>query len=497
MNNTVVKSVLSVLIGATLLSGCTTNKNIPDNIDEVWSEDEAKNRMVDNWRKAEPPITFIPNNSHMVIEEQRRIPDGVYNQKIKTSFNAEATMMDLAPILKTFGLYMVIPEAEVRDQSIVLIDFEGKLGDYLNAMEAAYGVSFNYHDGNILTVDSRTSFQLKIPQDPEVAAQIQKDLSALGATDVNHSVHAGTVFYKATQRIHSSIVNYLERISVNTSLVSMQVAVITVQLDRHRSEGVNWSELNMRLGSYNEEDDPNYIPPTDGEDSDEGTGDEPIDTVDEVLGTNLGDMRTGAQVTGSGSSLQMEKGDFSLNAVIEYLSTYGKTETSQSLLMKTLSGREVAITSGQNIPYVDDIGSTESTDDDSLSNEVNIEFLDIGTKLNLIPWYDSDSQFVTIDVNLEISALMAWVDLQAGNAVGSITQPQTQEQTFTDVVKVMAGDSVIIGGITYDNATDNRNAPSFAEDSDIAFQDLQFSRNSTFILIRPTVTVFGADKAKN
>jgi len=72
-----------------------------------------------------------------------------------------------------------------------------------------------------------------------------------------------------------------------------------------------------------------------------------------------------------------------------------------------------------------------------------------------------------------------------------ITQPQTQTQKFTNLMKLKTGDSSVIGGIMYDTISDNRTGISYLENMDIASQSKQTTKNAVFILLRPSVTVFG------
>ncbi|MGD1524475.1 type II secretion system protein GspD [Vibrio owensii] len=488
------RSALSIAIGCLVLSGCSSSdKAIPDSVEDNWNEDSVKAKMIDDWRTAEPPIQYVPTNADLVLEKEDRLPEHLYNQHLSTDFNGSGTMMDLIPLLKQYGLYLVIPEEELINQSIVIIQFEGKLGDYLSAMEAAYGISFNYHQGNILTVDKLTSFQLRIPQDKVIADQIQKDLEAMGGTEIKYSVNSGTVFYKATQKQHKIITKYLERLSINTSLVSMQVAVITLRQEKNKAEGINWSELNMSLG-FGPDDTLGVKGSDNGSSDDNEDSDNASSAADAIVGAVTGSVNDyRGHLGGHNSSLYVSRGDFTMSAVVDYLSTYGDTETSQSLLLKTLSGREVKINSGEKVPYISEISNDDDDDDDSSGNSSNvtIEFLDLGTKLNLTPWFDSDSQFITVNVDLEISGLTGWIDLNGGNIVGVVSQPQTHQQKFTDVIKVPAGDSVIIGGISSKQSSDNRNAPIFLDKTDATYQKVKETKTSTFILIRPTVTVFG------
>ncbi|TOJ31935.1 hypothetical protein CGI42_27055, partial [Vibrio parahaemolyticus] len=74
------------------------------------------------------------------------------------------------------------------------------------------------------------------------------------------------------------------------------------------------------------------------------------------------------------------------------------------------------------VPYIDELSGTSDTESDSESSDVSVTYLDLGTKLHLKPWFDAKSQLVTIDFGMEISSLTKWVELNAGNQLGMVSQ---------------------------------------------------------------------------
>lgn len=516
------------LLTTTLLGGCATGKNIPENIN-MDNEDNLTEKTIKEWSKKVSAVTYVDQNGPLVVEEPLRLPANIRNMPFSTTMNLDTTMASLAAYLEPMGLYVVIPEKELADKKMPVFNFKGKLGDFLNAIGVAYGVSFNWNPGNIVTVESMASYMLRIPQDETLAATVSKNLESLGAEDVDVSVEAGTISYRTGYRSHQRILNFLERLSVNSALVSLQVAVINVSVDRNRKTGIDWQELNMTLGREatleqfareNRADEDvvpgfghlgykpgqkEYFPertPATGSglasaaaDSDDDSSNSGEGESFPLPGLNFSDMTAGGALGGQESNLRLAKGDFSFSAAIDYLSTYGETETRQSLILKTLSGKDVKIKSGQKVPYIESIGISGDSESGEVSDnsmgQVKIEEVDIGLDLQLLPYFESDSELVTINVSLELSSLLSFIELSAGRQVGSVTRPNVQSQEFTDVVKIKAGESVIIGGITYDKGKDNTSAPSFMERWGMAHSDIAYTRNSMFIMIRPTVTVFG------
>jgi type II secretory pathway component GspD/PulD (secretin) len=318
-----------------------------------------------------------------------------------------------------------------------------------------------------------------------LATQVKESLDSLGASSVTYSLASGSISYKANHDDHNRIVDYMERLSLNAALVSIQASIVTVALDSNNNTGFDWSALSTTFGAESVFDELNGTTTTTTDDDSDST------SLITGIGSNLADAKSLLSLSGSAAGLSVLKGDLNFTAAINFLSTYGNTETKQSVLMKTLSGKEVGIKSINNIPYVDEVGvqSTDTGYSDGFGSS-SIETLEVGLDLTLKPYYSADSELVTIDLTLGLSSLLGYIELQAGDQLGTISYPNTQEQEFSDIVKLRAGEPVIVGGITYDQVTDSRSNPSFLEDYETASKNETVTRNAMFILLRPTVTIF-------
>lgn len=521
------KTMIAAAISLFALGGCASNSTIPLDPEAEFEKSKQTQQLIDSWRTDEPAMTFINDGGNLIITEPLRIPKEIADMPFKSEIALSGKMQDLAGALKPLGIYVAIPEESLRDKPLVVFEFDGKLGDFLNALGAAYKVSFNWNQGGVLTIESSSMYMIKVPQDKTIADSLSANIKSLGAENVDVSMEAGAISYKADYRTHQRVANFMEHVSKNSALVSMQVAIINVSLDKSKKTGIDWSELNFHVGKAAafknaktleaefvdslESGDSNNS--NSSNDSDATGSENKVNLTDFLLkGTGLGDVGAMTNIGGQGTNLMLSKGDFAIGAVIDYLSTYGKTETSQSVLMKTLSGKQVMMKSNQEIAYVDSVGvsnlgSGDSSDSGGSSNSnsngsnsnsgsglglgtVKIETVDIGLDLKLVPYFQASSELVTINVDLKLSSLLSFINLSAGDQLGTITRPNLQEQEFTDLVKIRAGETVIIGGITYDQKGDNRNAPAFLENVGGAHTDASFKRNAMIIMIRPTVTIF-------
>ena len=124
------KTILAVLLSAFFLGVCASNTTIPDNPEERFKQALDKQNLIDEWKNSEPAITYIDDNSSLLVDEPMRIPNSIHNMPFNSSLSASGTMSDLAGILKPMGIFVAIPDEELRDKSLVLFDFDGKLGDF-------------------------------------------------------------------------------------------------------------------------------------------------------------------------------------------------------------------------------------------------------------------------------------------------------------------------------------------------------------------------------
>ncbi len=487
---------LGLLATLVALSGCS-GLSIPKDV-VLPSKTEVTDDIRSQWSTETPALRKIAMKDDFIIESPDRIPDDVAKKKIEVTFSKDSTLDDLAGVLNGLGFYMVVPEDELRANKMAIYEFKGTFGQFMNAMSVAHNLSFSWMPGNIIMVQKEKPYILQIPQNDNVAKAIAENITALGAKEAKASIQAGTIHYKASEQDQRRILEMVERMGLNAAVVSMQVAIINVTLDRERNTGFDWGSLKVGIGAQDlgvTDDASQSLPGT--TDPITGIPVPPTGTPSDepALGNNLKDMASFLGLTKEGIALNLAKGDFNFMSAYRMLSTYGEAKTTQSVLMDSLSGEEVTIKSGQKIPYIKSVGVNSASNNGTTNNNnslgsTDISEVDIGLELKLTPFYDNRAQTVTIGVDLSLSSLLRYVELSAGNQLGSVSRPLTQEQAFTDLVRVRAGESVIIGGLTYDSINDNRSNLTFLENTDTASQARKVSRTAMFILMRPTVTVF-------
>jgi type II secretory pathway component GspD/PulD (secretin) len=466
------------IIAASILSGCT-GLSIPDA--EQYNEKQIIQPVMDKFEKSEPAITKI-RSQNFTIQKPDELPQLLRDKEIKLNLSKKSNVSDLAMALNLLGVSTVVAENEDGNLSETLIsvrNYNGKLGNLLDVLSSVYDLSFNYEQGGIITIQDQSTYIINIIQNEDIIEDVTGTLERLGANEIENSLVGGNLIYKASPKVHEKIKRYIEFYSKNAAVIGLQVSVVTVQLDKKSNKGFDWSTLNVVAG------DPNLFE----EVTDSGVGNIIGDGSGSVASETADVIAEGLGLSASGTSMGLKfvNGDFNFEGVINYLSTYGKTEANQSTLMKIISGKEVSLVSTQSIPYVEEIELVINDDDNS--EGITTASVDVGLDLTITPYFDSKTNMVTVDLNLDLSSLLAMTEINTGRT--KITQPQTQNQTFTNLMKLKAGESSVIGGIMYDTVSDNRTGISYLEEMDIASQSKSMTKNAVFIILRPTVTLFG------
>lgn len=404
---------------------------------------------------------------------------------VDLALNPGATLNDLAMMLGHIGVPVLITNEESSAQKIYIPRYQGTVGSLLDGLAAANGVSYEWRRGVVVFSES-SRYLITLPQDEVLMEKLTEDLIAMGASEVKSSLGAGLVTYTATERAQAIINPYLSRLAKNAALVTMQVAIVTVGFDQQRDTGFDWSRLQATFGDLTLLSGSNPLPVldtvTDGLDAGTST---PAATV----------YGTAGVVSGSDAGLIISKRRFALDAFVQFLSSYGSTNTKQNVSLKTLAGTEVVLKSGQMIPYVSEKRSTTTVTDrtDTIANTDVITNAEVGLDLTLKPLYDAESQLVTVAVDLSMINLLGFVTFDEG-----IQSPNTQNQSFNNVVRLPAGAVAVIGGLVYDSVSDNRTTIAGLENYKMGSKAAKTTRNILFIVLRPTVNVYGVfDEAQS
>ena len=333
---------------------------------------------------------------------------------------------------------------------------------------------------------------------------------------------SGLVYYNAKPEVATYLEEYLNTISKNAAMVTLQVAVLTVGVDREINLGFDWAKSAVMRGSGGMRSDLSSIfndsngtsnngglgNGTGGSNGSNGTnGNNGSNGTNNNGSSSLGGAVTDVTNAATSTAKQLVKGSllsfagaqgfgfkfandaFSLTAALKALSTYGNARTEQNVLLGTLSGMPVKINSGDDIPYVKSIGSTTASGG-STQGSSQTDIIKSGLKLEVIPNFDASDGTVMATVKVDMSTLVGFRELSAGTNLGTMSQPQMKNLGFENVGRLNAGETIIVGGITYDQLSNNYTNFPGMEKVPLGSKAEKVTRNAMYIVVRPTVVIF-------
>lgn len=362
--------------------------------------------------------------------------------------------------------------------------FRGTVGELMRRLENTGNIAVWYQNG--IVVGGMRRYSVSLLQQQDIIQSVVNELQNLGATQVVGSVGAGQLFYSAPPRTNNEIIEpYLRRISGNLSEVTLQVALVTVAMSKSDERGFDWSALNFGFGTN-------------------------VTAQNDSSGGGLGGGEDGGTDGGTGQNTGLSNGVFTLNTnqfaanlgdvfgidrilsitgAINFLSRMGDTSVAQNVELRTLSGSPVILRSGEDIPYVSGVGSNFAGGlGGGVAQNTQTQRLGTGLTLNVDPRYDHTSGIVTMDIGLKLVDLVEFVQLDAGDQIGTLTQPRTREQGVNSIIRVPAGQTTILGGIRRDFESDQKTGPFGL--FGIGSRSKQHEVFWLFAIVRPVVTVY-------
>lgn len=455
------KKTLIVMAISAALAGCAS---FPADFDKPLTVQDIEKETASQW-SATPAIQYITSESGFAVRRHWDIPDHLMDFKVSYAFEHDALLSDLMFALETQKI-RVVPQGltDIR-VPLRLNHFDGTLTELLDTLEAVHDINYEFRKGVLFLVPS-ARYEVSLPQNQPLIDAVSATVTELGGEDVKKDLASGRIFYKAKPYAADAIEHYLEVIGKNSAMVTLQMAVLDVRLNRDFAIGMDWAEFSVQ----------------------KGVGDLMTEAAPKALGRV-------ATVTGSGMGYRLVQEGFNLAAAIRALSRFGNARTDQNVILGTLSGAPVRISSGNQIPYVKEVGATTAGGSNSVTGSATTEIVRSGLSLEVTPSFDAQDFTITTGVKVEMSSLVGFRELSAGQNLGTLSQPEIQEMSFENIGRLRPGETMIIGGITYDQLSNNYTNLPFLERLPIGSESRTVSRHALYIVLRPTVVVFGHDPA--
>lgn len=470
----------SVLI---LLAACG---DLPDP-NPLAGANETTNRVAQSFIERETDaVSRVPISASAFrpIEIDSTIREDLADRQLDLRFAEGATLRDMITVLGTVNVPIVVNSEEGMDAALEgrlpFSSYQGSLADLLDILRRANAI-ISQQRGDFIYLGTLTRYSVDLPQDPGIMDTISAEITALGGEDVVQSVTSGQLIYKAQPDVHDSLIGpFLDRVSNNLAMVTMQVAVVSLALNDSTSQGFDWNAFRLGVTTVNQATGGGYVEVA-------NTGGVP--SLGSVIDASANAFSIGRTAEGTFFG---KAATFTIGSALNFLSTFGDTEITQNVELRTVSGQEVVLRSGQEVPYVS--GVTNTVNEGATTGSVDTETIETGLTLTMRPFFDSATGLVTLNLNLEQRQILQFVELSAGDGVGTITQPLTQDQNLTDLIRTPVGQTIVVGGIQNESVSRTMTQPSFlrntAAGDKLGSENRNVSRNAFFIVARPTVTVF-------
>lgn len=260
--------------------------------------------------------------------------------------------------------------------------------------------------------------------EPQVTPMLTKD-NAIGQlrADKRTKTLVVTDFPNVIQRV-GDVVALFDR---PQKQVFIEAKIVQVQLSDSFQMGVNWEYLFRGL-------DPRFsLKPV-------------VQTFSET------DLTRGLKAgSGAGVTYHTIAAGADLAAVVEALSTVGKTRLLQNPHIATMDGKEATIKAITTQPY------SELQYETGSSNIVGktYKFVDVGVSLGVTPRIN-EIGFITCDIRPEVSSILDWYDRDSTAGDGKNGVPVVKKSYAETSISVKDGVTIIIAGMIDENRTTKR-----------------------------------------
>lgn len=454
----------------------------------------------------------VPSSSMKAVSVGGPLPSHIASMPIDIKFPGQhdATLSSLVQTLSAVNLQVAFQWSnptqgeDILKRKLPFLSFEGTVGELVSSLRTGLGIVTWYENG-LIYISNQERYAITLPQNKDVMSAVADEIKSLGAGNVVTSLRGGKIIYTASPTTQDQVIGpFLERMRRNLAVVNLQVAVVSLALNDSSDSGFDWNAFSVAFDSTGK-----GIKEATGSDAAKSTKAKADDDGDDDAGGEAGDM-IGEAIKLGATGLSLNKtnlgnvfgtyGALTVAGALNFLSNFGTTNVTQNVSLKTLSGSVVKLQSGQEVPYVKGVSNTSNGDNTTGSTET--ETVETGLTIEMSPQYDSDAELVTVDVDVKLDAILDFVELSAGKEIGSITQPLVQKQNMNDIVRVQAGKTVVIGGLQYDSDSQNGVEPAFIRKQlqkqgkglTGGSRSQQVTRNALFIILRPTITVYEAER---
>lgn len=348
--------------------------------------------------------------------------------------------------------------------AVSVYGLSGTLTEVLDRLSEAMGIFWSVN-GRVITIEPDRQFVVELP--PVLAedslAGMANTMQFLGARNANLDRIARTLVFRANAKVLARIEDYLAEIRASRALIIYQLQIFQVDLNDSSQQGVKWNQLSRSSLPR--------LKPVIGAPSDAPQSD--LATSATLSGTMSG---LGAIIAGP---------RFSIDLVVDFLKTQGTVRTISQPRIALLAGSKGTLRVGDTNTFISRIGSNIS----SGVSQVTAETRELQTGLQLSLIGELSDNTVYTHIALGLSAL---VSNQQQTILGtSVSLPHVTGNELDTVIRLPAGYTAFLGGITVDRHSQDRGVGLSQNTTNNAV-----TRSELVIAIKPTLIRFESRKAQ-
>jgi type II secretory pathway component GspD/PulD (secretin) len=453
-----------------------------------------------------PHVAFFDTDIQTIIYS-------IAHQQTKMNFiyeaprNAEVTQKTKRSFDRALTGVGVTANSSTTDQIVgkndrmkrISVSYQGKLSGFLRVLANSSGYFFTYDQasGSIIVKETET-FNFVIPnytsyqkekssggKNFTLQEEIESSLQNLGATDISYDTFSSSLSFTSDANGFKRVKAYLKSLKDNAALVTMQVLLLEVNLTNNKNRGIDWSKLVLGYGSQKQS-------PFGVAASNMAAATTTTDSSSAVVGAIVDPMAKGlaAVFTGTGAEMFVEAKNFSLGMLFNFLEQYGHYSIAQNIRIESMSGTKGKFKVLTETPYVSEVQFTALSQQSSTATAgFKSAVAKSGVEIEVVPYYNKAEGSLSMALTVNVSGVTQMVTLQAGQQLGTITQPETTIKSLEDFLRMSPGHIAIIGGLTYEKLN-NHSAGLPGESLLSKTYQTSVTKNELVLVVKPTIYEF-------
>jgi MSHA type pilus biogenesis protein MshL len=341
----------------------------------------------------------------------------IRNSKITVAFHKMPLEDALNNVLESLGLFY-----KIKRNSLFISAFEDRifnLGFLATIRESKFNVGGDVLGGtgggeevsNPLQGNYQISGKTE-SKTTDIYSQVEATVKSLLSKEGTYSLNrpTGILVVRDRRANMDRIAAYIEDLrTMSRKQVLLKARIIEVNLNKDSSYGIDWSQLNRKVGNY---------------------------TVSATQNLALENAFLTATIAG---------GHFS--SIINFLETFGKVKVLSNPRIRAITGQSSMISVGRSVSYIKKLEiTTETTQGGTSITSPTVEISSIfdGILLGVTPYVSEDGT-ITMSIVPIKSDLTALEEKQVGE--NTYTLPQVNLREASTVVRARSGDLIVLGGL--------------------------------------------------